>query len=243
MPEEKKDQSAGGGWVKAVLLFAIWVVLIVALLFTFGGRTWVADLYGWIRGLGPAGPVLFVLLEAIVVLLLLPGFFLTYGGGVLFGVVRGTVLSVAGVTLGATIAFVLSRHFFRRRISRYLLRHPRMSSMSTSMINQGARIIFLTRLVPFFPFKLSNYFFGASGFRLLDFVTGTFFGVIPLAFTGSYAGALTGALVIPERQTMFSSPFSWALYVLGFVASVILVVILGRMAKKSIDASTGDNRG
>lgn len=45
---------------------------------------------------------------------------------------------------------------------------------------RGCNIVLLTRLVPFFPFKLSNYFFGLTHSSLRGFVLGTIVAVVYL---------------------------------------------------------------
>jgi len=75
---------------------------------------------------------------------------LIFAGGMLFGIVWGTILSSFGVTLGAVILFLASRHAFGdhshgdapglvNRLRRGYLEHP-------------LSYTFFLRLVPFFPF-------------------------------------------------------------------------------------------
>jgi len=75
---------------------------------------------------------------------------LIFAGGMLFGIVYGTLLSSFGVTLGALILFLASRHAFGNhshadapglvnRLRRGYLAHP-------------VSYTFFLRLVPFFPF-------------------------------------------------------------------------------------------
>ena len=63
-----------------------------------------------INGLGSWGPAAFVAFFATGTVLLLPGAVLGLAGGLLFGPVWGTALSLAGGTMGAILAFVVARY-------------------------------------------------------------------------------------------------------------------------------------
>ena len=60
--------------------------------------------------LGIYAPVIFIGLYIIATLFFFPGSLLTLAGGALFGPWLGTVYNLTGATLGATLAFMLSRY-------------------------------------------------------------------------------------------------------------------------------------
>lgn len=62
-----------------------------------------------IRGLGPWGPAAHVVLFALGTVLFVPGALFGLAGGVLFGPFWGSILNLAGATLGATAAFLAAR--------------------------------------------------------------------------------------------------------------------------------------
>ncbi|HWK54201.1 MAG TPA: TVP38/TMEM64 family protein [Hyphomicrobiales bacterium] len=137
-----------------------------------------------------ATAVLYVLVQAAVVLLLFPGLIFTLLAGYLFGPVFGTVVMVAGTVLGASTAFVLSRVFFNDYFQRLLQRHPQFAVIADSVAYDGWKTVMLTRTIPLFPFKLSNYCFGVVPVSLGQFAFGTMLGVIPLTITNVSVGAL-----------------------------------------------------
>ena len=149
-----------------ILVSILFVALVVVLLISVDAHEEVLRLLEWLEAQGIRGPLLFTLLMVVVVVLLLPGVLFTTGAGFVFGVVTGTVCVVVGTTVGAAIAFLIARHLFGERARRYLLRHDRLRLVSDELTPHGWKIVLLTRLVPFFPFKLSNYFFGLTGFSL-----------------------------------------------------------------------------
>ena len=61
----------------------------------------------WIKGLGYWAPIMYIGLYILCCIFFIPGSVITIGGGVLFGVVAGSVyVSLASVT-GATLAFLI----------------------------------------------------------------------------------------------------------------------------------------
>ena len=60
---------------------------------------------GTMRDLGPWAPVGHVVLFALGTIVFLPGAIFGLAGGLLFGPLWGTILNLAGATLGATAAF------------------------------------------------------------------------------------------------------------------------------------------
>lgn len=135
---------------------------------------------------------------------------------------------VIGTTLGAVIAFLIARHVFGARAAQWLRQRARAHALVEEIGRHDWRVVMLTRLVPFFPFKLSNYFFGLTAVALKDFALGTTVGIIPFSIHNVYLGAMA-ALGVKG-----ASPWQWLLYGLGFAASVILVVHFNRMARAAL---------
>jgi uncharacterized membrane protein YdjX (TVP38/TMEM64 family) len=177
------------------------------------------------------------------VVLLLPGLIFTTGAGFVFGVVKGSICVVLGTTLGATLAFLLARHLFGDRAKQYVMAHTKLNLVSDELTPQGWKIVMLTRLVPFFPFKLSNYFFGLTPFSLRDFVGGTFIGIIPFSMYNVYLGSIVSEFMTLGLHHVGRTP--GILYIVGFLATLIIVFYLNRLAhrglKKYIEQEKGED--
>ena len=158
----------------------------------------------------------------------------------MFGVLPGALYVIVSTTSGSVISFVLSRHFFSRRISDYFLCHPRMQLLNRKFSGTGWRGVLLTRLIPFFPFKLSNYFFGLARFSLLDFALGTFFGIIPYTFFNVYVGSLAADLSTLGARHMERSANQWYLYGLGFFLTIVGLIFVNRAAQKALSQYNPD---
>jgi len=159
------------GGIVASMLF---VGAILVALFYFDLDDEVRRLLEWLDAQGMWAPLLFVLVIAVVVVLLLPGALFTTGAGFVFGVVEGSVYVVIGTTLGAVIAFFIARRLFGERAARYVLKHRKLWLVHDRLASEGWKIVLLIRLVPFFPSKLANYFFGLTSVSLRGFVAEPF---------------------------------------------------------------------
>lgn len=219
----------------------LFITALLAVLIQLGVHEEVVGLLRWVDAQGLWAPLLFILVMALVVVLVLPGVMFTTGAGFVFGVVEGTLYVVLGTTLGATLAFLLARHVFGQRAARYVRARARLGYLSDEFTPHGWKIVLLTRLVPFFPFKLSNYFFGLTRFTLRDFVAGTFLGIVPFSLHNVYLGALAADVATLGARGGERAPLDWALYGAGFLATVVLVLWLNRLARRALarfDADT-----
>ncbi len=220
--------------VWSIATSALIVALILAVLIWFDTQQQVLALLRWLDQRGTGAALLFILIMAAVVVLVLPGVLLTTGAGFVFGVVKGTVLVVLGTTVGAILAFLIARYLFGRRAERFVRSHVKLQRAHATLATEGRRIVMLTRLVPFFPFKLSNYFFGLTPVSLRDFITGSFIGVIPFSLHNVYLGAIAADISTLGQRHTERSTLEWAFYGAGFVLVVIAMIGLSRIARRML---------
>lgn len=220
--------------VWSIAVSVLFVAAVLAVLIYFDTQTQVLQLLEWLDAQGAWGPLLFILIMMLVVVLVLPGVMFTTGAGFVFGVVEGTIYVVVGTTLGATLAFLIARYLFGTRAKRFILAHARLKLVSEELAPQGWKIVLLTRVVPFFPFKLSNYFFGLTPFSLRGFVLGTFAGVIPFSLHNVYLGAIAADIATLGGRSAERTPLQWTLYGAGFLATIALLVYLNRLARRAL---------
>lgn len=222
--------------VLLVLVLALW-------LFQFDVRAGSVRLFAWTRDLGPMGLAVFMLVYAALILLLIPTAFLTLGAGVLFGVAVGSICVVVATTAGSVLAFLLGRYGFSDNFSHYVRSHPKLQAVDTELVHQGFKIILLTRLTPFFPGKLSNYFFGVARFNLADFFWGTLVGIIPFSVLNVYLGALAGDLAVLDPNALARSPLAWMAVLVGVAAAAALIHYIARAVRHALKGSLEKNAG
>ena len=213
-------------------------IILVILISIFNLQIHIQNLLLWINERGFWAPLVFILLDIIVVVFLLPGVFVTMGAGFLFGVIKGSIYVVIATTTGAVISFTIARYLFKKKTANYFLSHPKLSFINQLLAADGWKIILMTRLIPFFPFKLSNYLFGLTKFRLHSFLIGTFLGIWPITIFNVYVGSLAMNLSklgeIPESRTNLQS----YVYLAGFIVCIFSLTYIGRHAKRALDKYT-----
>lgn len=226
------------GWL-LVIAGAVVAGVILAVLAHLDVHLAVIALLEWIDTRPQLVQMLFILIMAAVVLLVLPGVFFTIGAGFVFGVIKGTIFVVLGTTLGAVLAFLVARYWFSERASRYLRNHPKLRRVNEYCASEGFKIVLAIRLLPFFPSKLANYFFGLTRFSLRDFTLGTAIGIIPYSLHNVYLGSLMANLGDLTNGTL-QTPRQQSFYVLGFVLVVGVVWYLRRLAPRLLEAARTD---
>ncbi len=229
-PRKLSQNSPLWGIVASILF----VAAILAVLIYFGVDEQVIILLQWFDTQGAWAPLLFILIMAAVVVLVLPGVMFTTGAGFVFGVVKGSLYVVLGTTLGATLAFLIARHLFGHRAREFILARSRLRLVSEEMKPYGWKIVLLTRLIPFFPSKVSNYFFGLTPFSLRGYVIGSLLGFIPFSVHNVYLGSLAADLSTLGVRNVGRTPLEWFLYGAGFVAAVVAIITLNRLAHRAL---------
>ena len=182
--------------LKNILLLAVIAILIGAFWWFDLGRflsfQYLQDQRATLIALRTAHPLgmsvgFFVIYVAVTALSVPGAAILTLAGGAIFGLIWGTVLVSFASTLGATCAFLVSRHILRASIQQKF--GDKLSAINEGVRKDGPFYLFTLRLVPVFPFFLINLLLG-----LTPMATRTFFWV-------SQLGMLAGTLVYVNAGT------------------------------------------
>src|SRR5271169_6831530 len=151
----------------------------------------VEELRRAILATGPAAPLTYIVVSAVLGALFVPGAILAAGSGILFGPVLGIF-----VTLGATVgtAIVASRVGSRagRDSARALLGTTRADRIDALIERGGLWAVAGQRFVPGLSDALASYAFGAFGVPLWQMAVGAFIGSVPRAFVYTALGASIG---------------------------------------------------
>jgi len=156
----------------------------------------------------------FFLVYVAVAALSLPGAaILTLAAGALFGVFEGTLLTSFASSIGATLAFLVSRFLLRDSLrAKY---GQRLRAFDEGIQRDGAHYLFSLRLVPAFPFFLVNLLAGLTTLK-----TGVFYLV-------SQVGMLPGTIVYVYAGTQLARIDSLAgILSPGLIAAFVLLGIL-----------------
>ncbi len=223
-----------------VLASIVFVSLIIGTLVYFDVHEQLVVLLEWVEDQGPWAAVIFILLMAGVVMFLLPGIFLTTGAGFVFGVFEGTVYVVLGTTLGAGLAFLAARYLLGERARQYIMARNKLSVINDEMAAHSFIVVLFTRLIPFFPSKLSNYVFGLTRFSFRGFILGSLIGFIPFSLHNVYLGSIAGDLASLMRGEIQRSNLEWAMYGAGFLITIAAIIYFNRLAQKALKRYAGE---
>ena len=201
---------------------------------------YVPQFAAWVEGLGFWGPVVFMLGYVVATLAFIPGSVLTLAAGAIFGLVEGTLYVFLAATVGATLAFLVARHAARSAIEKRIEGDSRFAAIDRAVGNEGRKIVFLLRLSPVFPFNLLNYGLGLTRVRLADYFVacvGMFPGTLLYVYTGKIIGdvAAVAGGAGPERGLA-----SWLLVGVGLIATLLVTIIVTRIARRALAEATGD---
>jgi len=110
----------------------------------------------------------FFILYVTVTALSLPGAaILTIASGALFGIVEGLIIASFASSIGALLAFLVSRYLLRDSIKK---RFPeRLAAIDKGIETEGGFYLFTLRLVPIFPFFMINLLMGVTSFKSWTF--------------------------------------------------------------------------
>jgi uncharacterized membrane protein YdjX (TVP38/TMEM64 family)/Fe-S oxidoreductase len=193
------DERKGRGGIK-LLMFLVFLVAAVVAVKSTGVSHFLEQqrLSAWLESYGTLAPVIYMLVYAIAPVLFLPGLPITVVGGILFGPVWGVVYTITGSTVGACLAFLVSRYLARGWVE-HQLKSPRWRRLDQGVERHGWKVVAFTRLIPLFPFNLLNYAFGLTKIGFIPYGVTTFLCMLPaciafIVFSSSLLDLIRGRI-------------------------------------------------
>lgn len=166
--------------------------------------------------------VVFFISYLVIAAMCFPGLaLLSFMSGMLFGFLDGTLICSFASTMGASIAFLISRHLIRDSLVKRL--NKTFKKINEELTENGKFYLVSIRLLPILPFQLINPVLGLSKVSLKDFYLYSQLGMLPVTAILTYAGAKSVA--IREVSDIFTPPILGALFLLACVP------LLGRIYK------------
>jgi len=181
-PAESNGSYAAGvddfDWAGLVRNTALVLVLLLMLWLAFNVRLPSLDeLHDVIASWGWAAWLVFIGVYAVVALTPIPVTVIAVTGGLLFGFLEGTLLSVIGVFLGCWGAYWIARGLGRESIAKLL--GSRYRTVEHHLDQAGFQAVAGLRLLPGFPYWPVNYGSGAFGVGQRDYLLASLLSVIP----------------------------------------------------------------
>ncbi|MBI9012189.1 MAG: VTT domain-containing protein [Clostridiales bacterium] len=146
----------------------------------------------------------------------------TLAAGLIFGFVEGLIMSMSASIIGGYISFYLSRYafstYFRRKY------HNQLEKIESKLQHKQFTYLLGLRLLPGFPYFLTNIMAGLSPIDEMTFLYSTFLGIIPSTVIFIYCGhILREVSTIKEMLTIRNF---WPIIMIALMAIVAIIIKL-----------------
>lgn len=172
-------------------------------------------------GAGAWAPIAFVALCAGLTLAFFPFPLVAAAGGILFGTLEGTLLSILGGSVGAVLAFLVARYGAHAAVE--ALAGDRLRRFQSAVARRGFVAVLYARIVPGVPRDVANYAFGLTGASFGAFTAATVIGIAPRAFAYTALGGSLGNFDSTESVVAIAT-----LVAMGVLGLVLVGRDLGR---------------
>ena len=179
------------------------------------------------------GILSFICIYILIVLLILPASWLSLLSGFLYGSYLGSIIVFISASIGASVAFFLSKTFFAKKLKNLCSLYPQLSVMEKVVEKGGLKLILLARLSPIFPFSILNYFYGLNNIKFRDFSLGLL-GIIPGTFLYCSIGSLAKSL---QELKNVQSPNNLYMTIIGVVSTFLVVYFLAKYSREFFENS------
>ena len=180
---------------------------------------------GWISTLGAVAA--YVVLS----LAMLPVWPITIFLGSVYGIWLGLLIAWPSSIVAALAVFLLGQSVLREWARRRMAGWNRVEAIRRVVGDEAGWIAFLLRVSPVVPYNLINYALSITDMTFGVYLVTTTFGIFPATLMYLYLGAATAAVA---RRAAFST-VELAMYVIGLIATVAAVWLIGRAVRRTLD--------
>ena len=223
------------------LLILLGIGIIAAIVIQLPLLDWLEGLLSWVDDHRRIAWLAFIASYVVATILFVPGSLLTLAAGAIFGLAQGTALVSFASVSGATLAFLVGRTLAREAIERKINRMPRFNALDKALHRNGFLVVLLTRLSPFFPFNLLNYAYGLTSVSIRSYLVASWIGMLPGTVLYVYVGSLVTSLTQVFHGEVETGLGGRVLFVLGLIATVLMTLLLTRMASRTLRAQLESN--
>ncbi|WP_319467327.1 TVP38/TMEM64 family protein [uncultured Pseudodesulfovibrio sp.] len=213
----------------------------VVMLAVFGGLSYAMEHWGgrymsrvsdFVADQGRLGPVVFVILNALATMCLVPQILFTVIAGALFGWKFGTVYASVAMTAGATAAFFIARYGVREWIRARFEGHAVFRKMQRLSRTHPFHVISLSRIIPVLPFPVTSYLLGVTEVRSLPYALLTWACMLPETLFLASGGHLLHSGITGKASIEAA--------VIFVVVGVGFAVVVHRTKKRIMESDTDD---
>lgn len=151
---------------------------------------------------------------------------LSIAGGFLFGLFHGSLYTLTGATIGATLCFLITRYI----IGSYMQKKyaTQLTTFNQNFAKYGAFYLLSLRLIAAIPFFVVNVIAGLTNISIETFIITTIIGTIPGVLIFNFAGQELHKL--ESIEAIFSKRILFAFFLLALFS--LIPVFYKRFSKK-----------
>mmetsp|Transcript_14162 Transcript_14162/g.30493 ORF Transcript_14162/g.30493 Transcript_14162/m.30493 type:complete len:246 (+) Transcript_14162:147-884(+) len=153
---------------------------------------------------------------------------LTLAGGALFGLFEGLVLVSYASSIGATLAFLMSRYVLRDFVQARF--GDRLRTINDGIAKEGGFYLFSLRLIPVVPFTVLNLLMGLSSIRTPVFFLVSQLGMLPA--TVVFVDAGTRLAKVDSVRDILSPSVALSFIMIGGLPLILHKIVLFLKSKR-----------
>lgn len=218
---------------KTKTIVLLLVIALVGAFFWFDGQQYisVARFQSWVEDNVVTAALAYFVLYVLVAALSLPGAAaITLLGGAVFGLWIGVLLVSFASSIGATLAFLLSRTLFADIVNKKFGDY--LTSINEGIKREGAFYLFSLRLIPAIPFFVINLVFGLSKMKTWTFYWVSQLGMLVGTFIYVNAGAQLGAAEELSVSGVLTPPIIGSFILLALFPFIVKAIVAWFKGKK-----------
>lgn len=166
------------------------------------------------------GPIIFIIVLALVTITMISVVPIAVTGGIVFGPLLGILYTAIGASIGLSLAFLIARYIAKNAIEKKFGNTNAFKKINEGVERDGWFILATTRLLPIFPFGVQNYVYGLTSISFIKFALLSTIFILPGT---SVFVMLAGAFASGDTKTVvtYSIIASLIFFVLMLVTKVI----------------------
>ena len=213
------------------------VALAVLGVVVYGFEQWgdrsMSRLSTFVAGEGSLGPIVFMIVNVVAIMFLVPQSLFTIAAGVLFGWEMGTVWASVAMTGGAVGSFLIARYGVRDQLRERFENNGVFKKMQRLSLTHPLHVISLSRLIPIIPFPVASYMLGVTQVRSIPYALLTCLCMLPETLFLASGGHLLHLGIVHGRA-------AWEAAMVFVLAGVALAVLAYRMKNKFLENEDED---
>jgi uncharacterized membrane protein YdjX (TVP38/TMEM64 family) len=213
-------------------LVGVALLLITVALLAYFVEDYTTVLEAGIRNLGDWAPFCFILGAALLCVCFVPQGVLSIAGGVLFGLGPGLLFVFLSECVSAFLSFFIGRHFLRKKVMKWIEKHPRLGMFDRASPDKRLRLMFLMRLAPA-NFSLLNYVCAVSNVRLWRYSL-ALIGVLPGNLCTVYAGDVARHVSRLAGGNEHEGTMHYILMIGGLFIAILSLSLIARVAYRMV---------